>query len=849
MKKRIGLIMILGLLGSLWIFGQAGADSEAFTFFIPYRADDLADEFRIDGQQPAGFTVNGVETIISISVLHSGSIIYYDQWEDGLEPNLVMPVQATTQVWGDNNPSNGSPPGLASDVLQSGDVIVLQNVVPVPRNPAVLFFDGGDKFISVGGAVAATLGVWPQPDAGILFGAAWEIYPTSRWDPNYVIPVGQNVPRPGGSFTTVGLNVQAVEDGTSVQLDLNADGTFEQTVVLNQGQQYPQVNGVLAGAQVQASAPVQVHVFTKDPASTWEARAYTMLPRDQWSNDYLAPRSSDGDYWLYNPNPNDLLVSVETVAGTTSITIPANSAGRFPPLPAPVLNVPTGAHFTASNDFYGVAALSVGEDRDWGYSLLPIGNLTTQALVGWAPGNNNNPPNGNESRVYVTAVTTTTVLVDYNNDGTPDASFPVSPLAQVDITAPNYNMTGARLYTTDGVPFIAVWGEDPSAPLGLPSLDMGTNIVPLRAPSIQKSYTLVQGGYQCNTVSRGYTTQFQLQVYNDSANVIPNAIVRDVLPTGFAYVPGSTTVRGVSIPDSSSGNPFPLSEGYNVGEITPFFNPNNLGSVISITYNAVIEGPGVYVNQAEIVSPPADPAIVNVTVPFRVEGYDVGKTLIDPSGGVVTPGQVITFDLTITNTGNVTITTLPLTDTFNTNYLTFHGASVPPDVPGEVAWTDLTSALGDLPPTRMVSVSVSFDVVDSIPSGVVSTTNIVLGEGVQDSEGRTQTIMCGEASVSFATPTPAPISTPTPTLTPTPTSTSTPTSTPKPKRTPEPTVTPQPPATPTAPPAPAPSPTPAVILLPETGVGYVKTRPLWPLITLPGLGFLVGWVIYRHLHK
>jgi uncharacterized repeat protein (TIGR01451 family) len=843
MKKRFGLIMTLGLLGSLWIFGQAGANSEAFTFFIPYRADDLADEFRVDGQQPAGFTVNGVETIISISMLRSGSIIYYDQWEDGLESNLVMPVQATTQVWGDNNPSNGSPPGLASDVLQSGDVIVLQNVVPVPRDPAVLFFDGGDKFVSVGGAVAATLGVWPQPDAGILFGAAWEIYPTSRWDPNYVIPVGQDVPRPGGSFATVGLNVQAVQDGTTVQLDMNADGTFENSVVLNQGQQYPQVNGVLAGAQVQASDPVQVHVFTKDPASTWEARAYTMLPRDQWADDYLAPRSSDGDYWLYNPNPNELLVSVETVTGTTSITIPANSAGRFPPLPDPVLSSPTGVHFTANGDFYGVAALSPGENRDWGYSLLPISNLTTQALVGWAPGNNNNPPNGNESRVYVTAVTTTTVYADYNNDGTPDASFTVSPLAQVDITAPNFNMTGARVYTTDGVPFIAVWGEDPSAPIDLPSLDMGTNIVPLRAPSIQKSYTLVQEGYQCGTVSRGYTVRFQLSVYNDSANAIPDVIVRDVLPTGFAYLPGSTTVRGVSIPDNSGGDPFPLSAGYNVGEITPFFNPNNLGSVISITYDAVIEGPGVYVNEAEIVSPPADPAIVNVTVPFRVEGYDVSKILIDPSGGVVTPGQVITFGLSITNTGNVTITNLPLRDTYDENYLTFHSASVPPDVPGEVAWSDLTSVLDDLPPTTTVNLSVSFDVVDNIPSNVASTTNVVLGEGVQGSDGRTQAIMCGEAIVSFATP----IVTPTPTPTPTPI----PTSTPKPKRTTEPTATPQPAATPTAPPPPSPalSPTPAVLLLPETGVGYVRTRPLWPLITLPGLGFLAGWVIYRRWHK
>jgi hypothetical protein len=52
------------------------------------------------------------------------------------------------------------------------------------------------------------------------------------------------------------------------------------------------------------------------------------------------------------------------------------------------------------------------------------------------------------------------------------------------------------------------------------------------------------------------------------------------------------------------------------------------------------------------------------------------------------------------------------------------------------------------------------------------------------------------------------------------------------------------------PPAPAPpAPTPAVLLLPETGVGYVKTAPVWPLIVLPGLGLLIGWVVYRRRNK
>jgi uncharacterized repeat protein (TIGR01451 family) len=854
MKKRIGLMVVLGLFASLLIFTQTNAThQDAFTFFVPYPADDLADFFRAGGQQPGGFTVTGVENIISISVLRDGSVIYYDEWEDELEPNLFVPVQPSTQVWGDGDTSNGVAPTVrqpnVDDSLFAGDVMALRNVVPVPRDRANLFYDGGDKISSAGGAIAVTLAAWPQPDGGILFAGAWELYPSSRWDPNYVIPVGENVPRPQGGFDIVGLSVQAGDDGTVLQV-VNGDGTpIASNVVRNQGERFTVVSGVLAGAEVHASAPVQVHIFTKDPTSTFEARAYTMLPFDQWGNDYLAPRSSDGDYWLYNPDSADLRVVVQTEVDSQTITIPGNSAGRYPPLPDPVLTPRTGAHFTSTDGrpFYGIAALDANQDQDWGYALLPIGNLTTQALVGWAPADWPPPPGpdnggpGNESRVYVTALVTTTIDVDYG--GGRIASVVVSPLAEQDITDPvDFDMTGARLYTTDGEPFIAVWGQDESAPLALPSMDLGTNIVPLRAPSIQKTYALVQAGYNCGTVSQGNIVQFQLQAFNDSSMPIPDAIVGDTLPAGVMYVPGSTVRDGSPVSDDSSGSPFPLDEeGLDIGTL------DGLG-VTTITYDAVIEDAGTFTNQAEFVSPQgADPASVDLSLPFRVEGYEVDKTLIGPSG-VVSPGQVITFDLTITNidTGTVTITSLPLRDTYDQNYLSYRpgSASVPPDnvVAGEISWNDLTLALGDLPPTTTMQVSLSFDVVDPIPPDVISTTNVALAEGVQDSEGRTQAIMCGDASVSFAVPTPT--STPTSTPTPTPTSTPTPrAATPKSRTTPtSPTATPTPLTTISTPTA---TPTPPVLFLPETGAEHSSTLPWWSLALLPGLGLVVGWVVYR----
>lgn len=856
MKRSTFLTVGLALLVGLCAVSEARAFRiSAFTFFIPYPADALDDQF--DAANIIDFVGSNIVTTISISVLRSDSVIYYDHWEDELEPNITQPNQITTQVWGDNDSTNGIPPGFSTDVLNAGDVITLQNVVEVePRDRAVVLYDGGDKLISMGGAIAVNLAVWPEtvlgedltPIPGILFAGAWELYPTSRWGTNYVIPIGEDVVRGTGSFRTVGLNVQAVQDDTLVRIDLDADGEFDITRRLDEGDQHTEVEDVNSGAMVSASAPVQVHVFTGNIPSVYEARAYTMLPFEQWTNDYLASRSSDGDYWLYNPHDGELIVSAETLTGTTVITIPARGVSNFP---ADGLSTATGVHFTASGNFYGIAALDEADAQDWGYALLPIDNLTTQALMGWAPGNNNEPPDGDQSRVYVTAVNTTTVVVDYDNDGQPDNQYSVAPLSEVDITDPDdHDLTGAYLYVENGVPFIAVWGQDESAPPALPSIDVGTNIVPLRAPSIQQDSNILSEGYVCGTLIQPYTIEFQLYVYNDSVADSPEVIVADDLPPEFTYVLGSTTVGDSPIPDDSRGSPFPLDGGgYNIGTV-PGFDQTVL------TFRAVTTYTGEFLNRAEIISPSADPAIATLQLPARVAGYSVTKTLIDPADGLIDPepGQVITFGLTVTNTGVETITRLPLWDTFDENSLIFQDASVPPDLTsaGVITWTDLTVPFGDLAPDQSISQTMSFSVTYPIPAGVTGTSNVVLGEGVQDSLERTQAITCGVASVSFPTPTPSgggdgdgggngngdgdgdgDDGTKTPSPPP-----DTPTPTPPLNGTPTPQQSTGTPGTSTLL-----TPTPAVLFLPETGARSSSRVQSWPWLIMPVLGLLAVWVI------
>ncbi|MBI1880177.1 MAG: IgGFc-binding protein, partial [Chloroflexi bacterium] len=826
MKKYICLVLwaaILGGISSLWLLVQSNADDpdtepgnqiflpfvttngsvtnadgiaakniqiaqgssgggriDAFTFYIPYPTDILDDQFEVglsdtptNNRPPPLFDVD-IETIISIAVHREGSIIYYDHWEDGLEPNLTLPVQPSTEVWGDNIPANGIPPGFSTDLLATAatpqdDVIILRNVVILPRDQQVLFYDGGDVLTSVGGAIAVSLTFWTAPPGpGILYTDAWELYPTNRWGTDYRIPIGENLAGTGANqrpgFEVVGLNVQAVTDNTIVNVDLDADGNFETNVTLNQGEQFTRLgtevglgpDSVLVGARVQASEPVQVHLFVANPASRFEARGFTVVPENQWTDDYLAPRSSDGDFWLYNPNESDLEITVETsIAAPTTIIIPAKSTVKYPPVG---LSTATGVRFTSTDGrpFYGVVTLDEADAQDWGHALLPFNRLATQTLVGLGLGNNNNPPDGDQSRIYVTAAEATTIFVDYDNDGSVDANFSVAPLAEVAITDPDHNMTGAFLFTTDGTPFISVWGQDENADPALPSIDAGTGIVPLPSLLLQKTFAVAEDVDCSGSITVGDTLQFKLQYFNETANIIRNVFVADALPGAVTYLPNTTLLNGALIPDNGT-TPFPLDEGgYNVGEAESF-------GTGSITFNVRIDDSTTpIINRAEVSSEDlplgTDSVIVFTSTEAGTPLYQIGNTVVDPPDGVATSGQVVTFSLAITNTGSETISIFPLQDIYEAQYLTFQNAVSPPDVtaPGQLNWNDLTNNFGDLAPGAVANLTVTF-AVNNLPGTVAETVVRAVGAGGTLANGATLPTCSGLAALSLIPPpTPTP---------------------------------------------------------------------------------------------
>jgi hypothetical protein len=90
--------------------------------------------------------------------------------------------------------------------------------------------------------------------------------------------------------------------------------------------------------------------------------------------------------------------------------------------------------------------------------------------------------------------------------------------------------------------------------------------------------------------------------------------------------------------------------------------------------------------------------------------YSISKVLLTPNAN--RPGQELQFELKVTNTGNSWITTLPLRDIYNPQYLAFVSANpAPADAvdDGQLDWPDLTQSLGhDLAPGESVAVLATF---------------------------------------------------------------------------------------------------------------------------------------------
>ncbi|HEX9186194.1 MAG TPA: hypothetical protein VGB87_03920, partial [Vicinamibacteria bacterium] len=295
--RRLGLSLVVVALGGAPARAQQipTGYQEYFVLGHEQQVFHLLDRV-IDGEG-AGYTPgNGNNSVVSAVASADGQRIYYDHWEDGLEADILNPVQATTWILGDGDTSNGdaclwTTSNCAGDVITPGMEITLNSdqglpglgpgcafagtpvqircsvplnprcpPPPLPTDPVWMGcraannqdvrFDGGDRIVSSGGPVSFVHNQDPKCAAGCgagvydmtIIGGATEVLSKQAFQnaTSYSVPIGQNLYGGAGTatepFRYTALQLLAFEDNTSVVVTSPGSATLSFT--LNRGEHF-----------------------------------------------------------------------------------------------------------------------------------------------------------------------------------------------------------------------------------------------------------------------------------------------------------------------------------------------------------------------------------------------------------------------------------------------------------------------------------------------------------------------------------------------------------------------------------------------------------------------------------
>ncbi len=687
----INLRVILFAVAALIIFAFYGThDAKAAnqivqTFYVPITEPQARTWMRA---QTATAEADTIHSVISITGTYDGTTIYYDHWEDGYEDDITNPQQSTTQVI----------------TINAGQVITFADDIPVAngiRDQGNLYHDGMDK-ISATQQIVVTRAFWPNgapQTIGAQMAGAVEVFETNKWGSNFEVPVGIN--NGSVSFNYTALSISAQKNGTSVTVQ-NRDLSVNVTQTLNEGQTF-YVEGIKVGATVTSTGgPVQVDMLTAQSPSGYDGRLYSLLPISNLGNTYYSPVSTTretggtmvyNNIIAYNPNSASITVNVTCMAGTAgcpvSQTLLAHTAGFFqlPLSPTSPGNL-TGAKLTTTGgeSFYAIAAIDINNTvHNWGFNMIPETSLTTSAVVGWSPGTTDKQRDANP--IWVTAVTTTTVYVDYDGDPTTgpildslgnhcDVAINVQALEAQKIFSPgpagSYDHTGWRVYTTDNTRIAVAYGQDGgSSSANQPTeLDLGTTVLPF--PSlVAYKYAELIGDFNSNGgIDPGELLEYTIRVHNSGIVPISSINLLDTLDTNTTYVANTTTMDGSALSDNASGTRFPLDEtGYPI--------PSTLqpGQDILFTFQATVNNPLSPTTTTDIINNAKVTSVAEIFLNTRdsVVQQGVLQTLKTSSiaPNKVKPGDNITYTITVTNASSTSQTGIQLNDPLpdGTNYI------------------------------------------------------------------------------------------------------------------------------------------------------------------------------------
>ncbi len=725
--------------------GVRVVDPTVHQYFVPFDDRDLWTLFEEKDQCHNPLSDPPDPPLISSVFLTSGSdgtVYYYDHWEDGY----------------DDDPLNPDPSGSTKvGVLDAGATQLFASNIDIALwGTAPYYHDGGDRITIFGedGTVvrlAHPSDLLPEHNPGVKLAAAWEMPEAADWGTEYVATVGEDLDfngAPEDDHDYAGLEVMAWQDGT----DVYYNGVWAKT--LDVGEVFFVERGVFSADRITATAPIQVQMMTGGCGAAFSAHGYTLQPVHVWDDAYWASvpgfaddcnsneaLTADTDIYLHNPNSSPITVTATSDLGTVDVSIPANTTGNVlgATLWSDISTGFQGVHLSSSAPFWGVGVIDsftaggavANSNYDWGYVLIPEANLSSQVVVGYAPGN----PGGmsdNGNVAFVTAVTNTTIYVDLNQDGLPDpfdmdsdgrivtgAAWGVAgwnePLSALGVPLemgqvlrvgdPNdRDLMGARIYTPDMQERIAAaWGQDPCQARIATYTDLGYTIFPIPTPRLSKVDELADDADLTGDISPGDTITYTIVLHNNNPLGSLNTVeLVDNLPyTHTDFVVGSLQIstppptRTVTYDSGAGFVATPTSNTQKIRITWDTLGPDKIVTMIfrvtlhnNIPLSVTEISNQGWVNAENIAEPvwsedPDDPKDPDTDTPVSRPLLAIDKSV---SPTPIRPGDRVTYTLVVTNNGgglamNLSITdALPLEMRYVTGTLDFAWPTALPEI-------------------------------------------------------------------------------------------------------------------------------------------------------------------------
>jgi large repetitive protein len=287
--------------------------------------------------------------------------------------------------------------------------------------------------------------------------------------------------------------------------------------------------------------------------------------------------------------------------------------------------------------------------------------------------------------------------------------------------------------------------------------------------SAQDSFTIVEPTLTIDksitpaSANVGDVVTFRITVANPSTVTAYDITAGDIVPNGMTYVAGS--IRIVSGPAGTTSDTTTPTLAWNFPAIPA-------GQVAVLEFDARIDGSGstTITNTASVTwtSRPGASAdersgadgpggtlndyAATDAATLLTAAYQISKTVSALAGGLAGVNDTVSFSIVITNTGATTLQTVPLTDTYDTAYLTYVSANPVSDDnndDGLISWADI----GSIAPGATRTIDVTFTaraITAALPGGV--TINLAGASGVLDTSGTALSARGDDAAVVISAP-------------------------------------------------------------------------------------------------